>query len=443
MSLALLPCEIYHREFDSKLLIAVELASKYNIPTLIGYDKYFNQLIPHLSSSVLLEKSCSSIVWQGRIKALKSRDGSVLVSDEEGFNNLTKYSKFGFSSRLDEHAAKHIDLYACWGSIDFAFWSNSKELRPKLQILGNPRSDLLGSLGRQLYKDDIFALNQMFGNFVLASDNLRVEHVDKNYVPPQFNMTDSELEKQASLREIYDSTFSTGIKRREHFASILEKSATSLPSQQFILRPHPSSDPRWWFDRFAQLRNLHVIYHKSVDPWILSSSCLLSTGCTTALQAAIADVPVIEVEDPAFDSDNPEYSCNSYLFTDLFVKTADELIDYIPRINQSPHNFSGTHKDLLSKCWHGSDNSLAYRKFANVLSSLVPLSDDSLNARVLNHARSHYKRHPLHINAFKWPPVLSSADLSQRFLLVNSLLTPSSDLLLQEVANNLYLISRK
>ena len=56
MSLYLLPCEIYHREFDAKLLLSMRLASVLEGKVILGYDKYFNSLIPFLPSCVLLEK---------------------------------------------------------------------------------------------------------------------------------------------------------------------------------------------------------------------------------------------------------------------------------------------------------------------------------------------------------------------------------------------------
>ena len=80
MALTLLPCEIFHREFDAKLLIASEITSVFGTPVLIGYDKYFNQLIPHLPSSTLLEKLLYH--YLECIRAIKERNGAVLVSDE-------------------------------------------------------------------------------------------------------------------------------------------------------------------------------------------------------------------------------------------------------------------------------------------------------------------------------------------------------------------------
>ena len=70
MKLALFPCEIYHREFEAKLILSAHLVSTYGFACLIGYDKHFNYLTPHLQHCLLLDKSCSSIMWNSRIKKI-------------------------------------------------------------------------------------------------------------------------------------------------------------------------------------------------------------------------------------------------------------------------------------------------------------------------------------------------------------------------------------
>ena len=130
VSFILLPCEIYHREFDAKLNVATLLAAKFSKPCLIGYDKHFNFLTRQLSEPVLLEKSVSSIMWAARIKPTKLQGGSVIVCDEEGFNNLSFSSTSSAINRVDAEASSVIDLYSCWGDIDYTFFSSSQNSLP-------------------------------------------------------------------------------------------------------------------------------------------------------------------------------------------------------------------------------------------------------------------------------------------------------------------------
>ena len=247
-------------------------------------------LYTRLASSTLLDKSCSSIVEQSRIKPVKNNNGSVIISDEEGFNNLTEKQRFKFGLRLSKSAIHFVDTYACWGQIDYQYFSSFPELKPKLQILGNPRSDLLIHLGRSIYSNEIQGLNAVFGDYVLASDNFRVEPRNPNIKRTFHNITQ---EEKVALNQFSLDLHTSRVRRRKFFSKLLEDAARSLPTTQFILRPHPSADTTWWYQRFSKLRNIHVVYLKNVEPWILASSCLMSMGCTTAIQAAVAHVPVV------------------------------------------------------------------------------------------------------------------------------------------------------
>ena len=90
MKLACFPCEIQHREFDSKLLLAMRIVSKMkgDCAVLIGYDKYFSPLLNSINNVFLLDKSMSTIMYNARIKPCKLNGGIVFINDEEGVNDL-------------------------------------------------------------------------------------------------------------------------------------------------------------------------------------------------------------------------------------------------------------------------------------------------------------------------------------------------------------------
>ena len=288
MSVALLPCEVYHREFDAKLILSAFLAGRFHIPSVIGYDKHFNALIPNLPPAILLDKSCSSIMWNSRILPALDRGGRVFISDEEGFNNLVPSEKLSAYNRVDREASRNISRFFCWGNHDFDFFSGIPELFPKLSIVGNCRSDLLRRTGRLFYKGLVDGLSEAFDDFVLCTDNFCVEHRDGVYVPPNYNTT-PELNQLA--RDEFEARHQDQKRLRDFFARTIFESALALPSKQFVLRPHPCADPRWWTNKFWQLRNVHVISHHNVDPWLHAASCLVSIGCTTAIQSIITGTP--------------------------------------------------------------------------------------------------------------------------------------------------------
>ena len=123
MSLAFIPCEVFHREFDSKLLLSLKLVSNHNQVVIFGNDKHLNYLLSlSIPPSVLFEKSCSTLMWETRISNVVKSGGSVIVNDEEGFNNLETLSSL-YLSRVDANALNSISTYYSWGDVDQKFFS--------------------------------------------------------------------------------------------------------------------------------------------------------------------------------------------------------------------------------------------------------------------------------------------------------------------------------
>ena len=436
MGLVSIPCEIYHREFDAKLILSSFLASQFGHTSLIGYDKYFNLLLPKLPAHVLLDKSCSSIIWNGRLKHCKRKGGYVVISDEEGFNNINEANRINFSNRLDTKASKSIDSYCCWGKIDFDFWSKFPSLSEKLLITGNCRSDLLTMFGKQLYSSLSTSLKSLFGDYILISDNFCVERRGGEYSLPAFNVS-PESSKAGQIN--YDQRLSQQKRRRDYFAKLITHSATTFPTKQFVIRPHPCADSRWWANKFVNLRNVHVIYHHNIDPWIHGASCLISMGCTSALQARIANIPIIEINDPEPELDFEKNRGYSHHFASFIASTPQDLvsiIDSLENINNSSFVSSGN----LKKFWRYSSNvptSLVFSKLIHNYVSKLPKS--SVNSRLLHESIQCYlSSNEVPINDTKWPHP-SFSNILSIFSNINSLI-PNSRAKIKEVAPYLYLV---
>lgn len=298
--------------------------------------------------------------------ACKEKNGAALICDEEGFNNITLSNKFTFLNRLDREAARYIDAYACWGQIDYEFWAKVPELNSKLKIIGNCRSDLLGALAKDFYSDQIFGLKSLFGDYVLISDNFSVERRGNSTVFPKYNVT---LDEANAAELELEKRNNNAARRRAFFADCIYETADNMPHTNFIIRPHPCADHQWWTSRFASLRNVHIIYHLNIDPWILSARCLISIGCSSAIQSVIAKTPVIEIIDPLAEEDNGQNQGYAHLFSNLSSKNASDLIATISNLDTS-HLTSFTNVSLLQKYWFNCKSDSTYKNYAKVLFEL-------------------------------------------------------------------------
>ena len=396
--LVLLPCEIYHREFDAKLILAQNLASTYCFSSLIGYDKHFTLLSNYLKNCSLLEKSCSSIMWNARIKNVVNRCGEVIVSDEEGFNNIDESNSYAWSSRLDSQEASAINLYACWGKTDFQFFSRFNHLAARLKILGNCRSDLLGASGKKLYAELSSSLQMVFGPFVLCVDNFCVEHRDGSYSPPRYDKSEEENNK-AQIE--YAARMEDQANRRSHFARLIKQSALNNANLNYVIRPHPCADPRWWCEAFWDLRNVHVIYKYNVDPWLHAAKAVISMGCTTSIQSIVAGTPVIEIKlESSILSQNLGFAHN---YTKLNVKNIEQLDRAITHSLNEPSNCFRNRAQIESD-WKNSLTNSATSIFADEFYDIASTAAGQFdhNISTLNDYSLLRRKKPLVTNSTKW-----------------------------------------
>lgn len=403
MKLCLLPCEVYHREFDSKLNLACHLSSSYGVSSLIGYDKHFNLLSKHLAESLILDKSCSSIMWNGRIKNVINRGGSAFVSDEEGFNNLSSENRQSFLNRVSPIAAKSIHTYACWGSTDYNFYKEIPELKRKLKIVGNSRSDLLSSSGAIFYKEEVSSLKTLYGNFVLCSDNFCIEHRNGPYSLPRYNGVSQKDHLDADAK--YRQRMSESSLNRSFFANIIKQSCKENSHINFIIRPHPMSDPRWWVEQFWMHQNVHVIYHLPIEPWLHAASAVVSMGCTTSIQALVTKTPVIEIINPTSASSSKNRGF-SHLYTSYLSGDVSSFNRHLKSIFLDRRSGHLNISDLSRSHWFNCFSSQVSAQFAALIDSALSnhsnISKSKVSSILSGYSNSKFSNNAF-IDAVKWP----------------------------------------
>ena len=429
MSLVLLPCEVFHREFDAKLILASKLAAEQKMTVLLGYDKFFNALIPFLPKSILLDKSCSSIIYNGRIAPVKKNSGVVLINDEEGFNNLTSNFKYSWLNRVDKKAAATIDAYLAWGSVDKNFFSEVAELDGKIEIAGNCRSDLLNDLGRLYFKESIDSYATIFDNYVLISDNFCVERWKQDYTLPSFNVNP----EQASIAQSEFAEHQRISKsKRDFMCNMLEPIIQERQDINFVIRPHPVANPLWWQQRFHRYRNVFVIYQDCIEPWLHSCRSLISMGCTTAIQALVARKNVIELTGVPTDSSSP------HSFASKFINNTASSSEQLQALLDNPATVH-TLSPLLHQAWSNIECSSS-SIFAEIISRHRFKSNDTDILQLKNLlAQVNLDKMPT-LDKEKWPyPSLNS--LKRRLKSFHSSTLANKSLNFRQIIPGLYLLT--
>jgi len=352
-----------------------------------------------------------------RIKHCKYREGIVFIHDEEGVNDLDE-TPAALNIRADSDSVPFIDKYLSWGKDDAKFFSSNKlGLEDKIVVTGSHRYDLLTSFGRSLYSTQISGIKALFGDFVLFNDNLAVDHYEKSYIPPYSKFNASSSAKTEAHQE-WNNIVSFHKKRREIVRKHLIEIANS--GQNIVVRPHPVYDPSYWYSAFCNHPNVHVIYQGCVEPWIHASSAVLTTGCTTGLQALLAKSASFELytgKSSAFSSKIlPRYQCPS----DLSSQSISRMSQY----------FSDARNKSQDRWYHDGSSTKLFSKLIDdaLLSLRVQKSLDWINN--VQHLAPSFP---------KWRD-LNSKTSKSRFNDIRFLLEPSLDLKFAKIANALYAV---
>ncbi len=323
----LISTELSQRELEAHLLLG-NILNGYGANVLICYDQVARKLVPELcknkSSFILIDKSGSPTCIPKRLEHVKNNENAIaFLILQESFINLDKPNK-----TFEVYTQSNIDEYV---EKIFTFGNAQKDLlisaHPHLNNItfgyGNPRHDLLTKY-RYIYRKKIAAIKELYGDYILYTDAhplpenhlspMKADHGN----PPWKNteQTTKQLSKELENMRTHNRKY------LDDFLSNIQRLSNDISPKHIIIRPHPVNLNRLWTTKVELLRNIHVIRDFSCEPWILAAEKIITSGCTTGVQAMLARKPVISY-DPIPDSPTALSRITPYI-----AKNYNELIGY-------------------------------------------------------------------------------------------------------------------
>ncbi|MEC9342936.1 MAG: surface carbohydrate biosynthesis protein, partial [Pseudomonadota bacterium] len=280
-----LPVTSQPRELESRLLLALH-ASEAGIRPFIGYKSVFRaRRVPLPPGYFLAHNARQKPEKLGRL----ARFGhSVLVLDEEA---LVRQSDDIFLGKHEKDAFEFAHHVLCWGQDDADMWARSDfDLGCGTSIVGNPRMDLLRPEMAAYYAPAVERLHATYGAYVLLNTNFPTVN---NFVEGEGGVAmanwaldgEGERERQAFLankRKLYEATL-----------ALVRPLAEAIAPLALVVRPHPNEDHTPWHEAVAGIDNAHAVFEGGVNPWIFGATAMVHNSCTTAIEAAVAGVPVL------------------------------------------------------------------------------------------------------------------------------------------------------
>lgn len=280
------------RELDAKLLLSC-VAAEAGYDVVLGQQKMFLNRLGEMPQGILLNKSISPS------KALKyahyRKLGFKLVAyDEEGLApfNADEYKK----RRVSSESLKQVDYFFAWGP-----WQKNVILEKapteeaKIVPAGHPRVDLTRRELRSFYDDDVNALRDRYGQFVLINTNFSFyNHFQgRNFEVILRQKTKAGKVVDEKQRDYYRKVSEHKKVLFYEFAEMVVKIHEHFPSVAVVLRPHPSEDHEYWKQVLPKNEKIHVVHEGNVIPWIMAANVMIHNSCSTGIEGYLLEQPVI------------------------------------------------------------------------------------------------------------------------------------------------------
>ncbi|MDC1053069.1 hypothetical protein OAP89_00815 [Candidatus Pelagibacter sp.] len=288
-----LHCEVYSREFDSKLLLAILAASRGHeviISDIEVIEKGISRgmLAPGVFHTKSLTPAESKITRHSNfIKA-----GFKITSiDEEGglvTEGYDDFAKLRFSNQTIEMASAIFT----WGKEDTdSLKKNFPSYSSKIYMTGSPRVDLWKPIfSSSLNPPSNFTKRPYL---LIVSNLANCNGVVPFYKQIQQLINTDYHKRDPNIIKVLFETASDEYRLILAFVEAIKYLAKNNTEFDIILRPHPNEDINSWKIYLEGLPNVYVIKEGAINSWVKNSFAVMHNGCTTAYEATISDKPLI------------------------------------------------------------------------------------------------------------------------------------------------------
>lgn len=365
-----IPIEKKHRELMSKLLVALELVAR-GVPVVIGHSRALFANARNLPPGVMYLKGMNRVQHEV-IAQLPGIGHKAVACDEEAMGARgpllvkdTWRETQPFMAKVLCQGPEHLDVLMRARGFTAA----------QLVVTGNPRIDLLRAPFVDAWRREADEITREHGAFVLVNTDMSatnsrfhdLDHYRKVLV--QIGWLDPNSEDDRQLLEHHLSHDHVNMEAVSAFARAMR---AALPNHKIILRPHPAEDEGRWNALAAETGNLTVITNSEPVPWILAARCLLHTGCTTGVEAAVLGTPAI-----ALITDGASNPFSTYRLSNEVSRQANSIeaaLDAVEELLSRPasDNAASDTRRALASFIDIDDDMPAFEKTARELEALLP-----------------------------------------------------------------------
>ena len=291
------PVETINRELDWRLMMAVQMAG-HGRRVFVGQHDFLDRLFDGTQGGLYVGKTMFKSLFPNVDMARRDRISAAgfrfVHLDAEGaffFDGEDEWHQ-ALDRRLDPDELPAEAVICTWGEFQAAHYKDRQRTPHKIHVTGHPRFDLYKEPYRGYWSDDTDRIKREHGRFVLVNTNLSLANnvfgIEDTFSGRFGTATTTEAGR---LR----STHLFAHQRKVHAALVeaMAELATQYSDIKVIVRPHPAEDFAAYSSIFQSFPNIDVIHQGPVSPWILAAEAVIHDGCTTAVEAFLAGIPVL------------------------------------------------------------------------------------------------------------------------------------------------------
>lgn len=356
-----IPIEIYQREFDLALYMAL-VATEKGFQVLLGgqiekvFKKTKNGVYYHKDHANWSKKHYQSAIKRGMKTCALDVEG-LIYSTPKTYLNI----------RANKWILDNIDLVFIWGENQRKLIESQSQIQENKVVVGSPKFDICELEKRnnkktnsQLYARKIL-INTRFASTNGFSKDNNIENLKNLGV----------LKTEEDIIE-YNKSMKSEMLIFNEFLSFLEISAVN---KDFLItiRPHPAENPQLYEDITSKFKNVIIDKDSDLRLQILSHDCVIHDGCTTAIEARALNKPVFGLRPSNLENAYIDYA-NQY---SLNFTSAEDLYKYLLDTNIEDFNMPNIDKLALKSIdnWLGINGNATHKIVEQIDLLDIPLQD--------------------------------------------------------------------
>lgn len=373
-----IPVEKKTRELQSKILVALGLVEG-GANVVVGFQKAVFAVASMAPRGVIFYKGLNKVQHEYMTVMARAGHAAVAIDEESLASSDSKFLMLNCWSDIAQAATRIL----CQGEVQRRALIDFRGAAPdQLVVTGNPRIDLLRPPFTDMIRLDVENIRREQGRFVLINtdygsingatmtlDGFREMLVRVGYVDPT-SPEDLELMED---RVIHDRNAMASVE-----ALVLAMN-TRMPERKLILRPHPTESDAPWRELAARVGNLTVVTGSRAPEWILAADCLIQTGCTTGVEAAVLGTPTIGMVCQPEGIVHPDLILTHRI--NPVMRSIDDVVDAIARLDAGvAPELEARAEDkrrLLEPHVRIDPEEFAYEKIARVILDMLAAQPDA------------------------------------------------------------------